>query len=216
MIKSTQQFVEWLGHYIGSIWCTQQVVEVANLPANNIDVTQQVVEVCNFPYNNIDVTQMCVEVAFGPPPPPTPVPITGSLTFSGSLGNRGFGPCADITPGPTPAATTPVPLECFHTIVSSVSDQVNVSLDWEPWLGNGDAIVTSAWTADAGVVISDEGNTDTDSWMKSSVPGAVDGSEYLLVCTITTETGKTEVRRVRLQIRTLNFMTVSESNWYRV
>jgi hypothetical protein len=146
-----------------------------------------------------------------------------ALTFSGSLmvtsgsgPGPGPSPCPDIPPGILPPTLAPIPLECFHLVVAHPEDGIYVTFDFTDWLPAGDAIQSATWTADVGVIITGQSFTSTTASLTANIPGAVDGEEYFAKCTVMTQLGTTEIRRVQIQVRTANFGTHQNSGWWRV
>lgn len=164
------------------------------------------------------------ELPYVPPVYPTDaVNLTALLTFSGQLlvsryGGTGPGPggCPDIVPGIIPPTLAPIPLECFHLVVANPEDGIYVQFDFTGWLAAGDALLTATWTADAGVVIDGQSATSTAASLTANIPAAVDGEQYFLKCTVITQMGTTEVRRVQVEVRDADFGTLPASAWWRV
>ena len=211
MIISTQHLIELFGRCARNLWKTQVNTEVSNLPPNDEHITAVNTEVANLPPNRLEHTQDCVEVAFGPMPAPLAAEtIVGSVSFSGAVSTV---PPAPPTVGVVPS---PIPIECFFLVVNNPADGVHITLDWEGWLGTGDGIFNAAWTAEPGVNISGSSKTLTLTTVAAVIPAAADGEEYLITCTIVTQLGRIEARRVRVAIRTANFSTSTGTGWWRV
>ena len=177
------------------------------------------------PDHDVDVARLTVSdhylllvySAVYAPVPPQSESFTAALRFGGLLpgfvppnGGGGGGGGA----GPTGGML--VPIECFHLLVDNPVDQRAVTLDWSRWLGAGDAILTAAWTADVGVIVSSTSSSDTTATAAFSTPAAVSGETYLLHCTITTQTGRTEVRTVQLDIRESDGTAHDPNIWWRM
>lgn len=70
--------------------------------------------------------------------------------------------------------------------------------DWSAWLGNGETITTATVTATSGVTVSSSSHTTTA--LTAWVTGGVLGTSPVLVGTITTSAGRTDARRIYLQV----------------
>lgn len=200
----------------GIVQITEVNLEIAVHPQNYIQVTEVTGEVAVDPYNYIQITEVCVEVAFGPP-------IIHDVAIERSLRlTRSFprapgppGPCDPREPEDLPVPGKPVPLECFYVAVLNPRDSYQVGLDWSNWLGS-DTIASAEWSGEAGIVI---GSTQNDNWTASamiSVPGVADGTDLLLACRITTASGATDVRRIKVSVRQQDVPTASAASWWRV
>jgi hypothetical protein len=75
---------------------------------------------------------------------------------------------------------------------------LDYTLDWSESLDGGDAINTSDWTADAGLIVDRQSSEDTSTtaWLS----GGLGGRSYRVTNTIITNTGRTDTRSFRVFI----------------
>lgn len=78
---------------------------------------------------------------------------------------------------------------------------LDYSVDWSPWLVEGDYIVSVEWVPSAGVTVGDVApylpthtNTTATAWVFG---GVLDADEFV-ICRITTFAGRVEDRTIRL------------------
>lgn len=77
--------------------------------------------------------------------------------------------------------------------------QLDYTLDWTAGLDIGDVIADSQWTAEAGLIVSNKtfGDVQTTAWLS----GGIAGRSYSVSNTVTTSTGRRDVRTFRLFVR---------------
>lgn len=74
------------------------------------------------------------------------------------------------------------------------------TLNWgEEWLGVGETISASTWTADAGITIESSSNTTTTTSVL--VSGGTDGIQYKVTNRITTSLGQTEDQYLLVSVK---------------
>lgn len=79
--------------------------------------------------------------------------------------------------------------------------ELDYSLDWAESLDPGDYIADSAWTSDPGIVIDRRSVSDTITTAWAS--GGLAGRSYAVSNRITTSTGRVDVRRFRIFVRSI-------------
>ncbi len=72
-------------------------------------------------------------------------------------------------------------------------------INWAGWLETGDSIVQSAWEAETGVNITNDGNTTTAAWV--FVSGGASGIDYTLTNAVTTDQGRKHCQRIVIEVR---------------
>ena len=72
---------------------------------------------------------------------------------------------------------------------------LDYTIDWTVWLGT-DTLATSSWTVASGITK----GADTHTTVKSTVwlSGGTAGASYDAVCTVTTASGRTDQRTIRI------------------
>jgi len=71
-------------------------------------------------------------------------------------------------------------------------ETLDYRIDWSDWLGDGETISTSTWTAEAGITKGADSKTDTTTTVWLS--GGTAGSTYRIEDTVTTNGSRTGVR----------------------
>lgn len=79
-------------------------------------------------------------------------------------------------------------------------ESYDLSLDWTSWLIGGDTIASAAWGANPGISIL--GSTYTPTSTSARISGGTAGSDYYVAAKVTTALGRTEVRSIRMRVRT--------------
>ncbi len=77
---------------------------------------------------------------------------------------------------------------------------LDYKIDYTRWLGD-DVIISSTWTADAGITITDPAATYTTKAATVWVSGGTVGTRYNLTNSITTQSGREDDRTITIVIR---------------
>ncbi|MCJ7440416.1 MAG: hypothetical protein MUO25_02375 [Thermoanaerobaculaceae bacterium] len=86
-------------------------------------------------------------------------------------------------------------MECFTKDPNAVLDY---SIDWSHYLGT-DTIATATWTVQAGLTKVTESKTTTTATVWLS--GGTAGTDYPVICRITTVGGRTDDRTITIRVR---------------
>ena len=78
---------------------------------------------------------------------------------------------------------------------------LDYSIDWGPWLNNGDTIDTSTWIVESPIATASENIINTNTTTIVFLSGGVHGQNYLITNRITTVNGLTDDRSFELRIR---------------
>jgi hypothetical protein len=104
--------------------------------------------------------------------------------------------------------------DCYHLIIKNPEDVLDITIDWSDWL-EGDRISRSAWSQSTGVTVIGSTRTDLTTSASAKISGGMAGSEYWISCTIETEMGRTEVRRIVLDVEGCAPPPQIPSTWWR-
>lgn len=85
-------------------------------------------------------------------------------------------------------------------IAHAPGSDLDYSVDWTSWLTASETIVTSTWTASAGITVSRD-NILGERVAVAFAAGGVAGQDYTLTNTITTTDGRVDSRTITLRCR---------------
>ena len=81
------------------------------------------------------------------------------------------------------------------------AEYLDYKVDWSGWLAGGDTIVTSTFTADLGITLTNPSFAQTSATVWIS--GGVNGTSYNVVNSIVTAQGRKAERTLRIDIKKL-------------
>lgn len=77
---------------------------------------------------------------------------------------------------------------------------LDYSVDWSLWLDDGEVVVTSSWAATSGITLARQALID-GNLTTTFAAGGVEGQNYILTNTITTNQNRIDSRTITLRCR---------------
>lgn len=94
-------------------------------------------------------------------------------------------------------------INCIATLDHSPNAELDYWIDWSDWLGEGQSVALSTWTADNGVELSEPFRVGNLTSVIAKVTGEV-GQDYLIVNTVKISGARgllSESRAIKLRCR---------------
>lgn len=91
-------------------------------------------------------------------------------------------------------------IDAMTSVEKEPGETADLTVNWgSKFLGSSRTIASSAWTTPSGITEGTKGNTTTTATVRLS--GGTNGSDYIMLNTVTLSNGEIRTHRVRVEVR---------------